>query len=74
MTGIPITVALKKLSERDQAAERHKFFPKIQSEEQYVAENEEAIIRAIEKDFHAEADQLLDRFQLSYLKPKAKAA
>lgn len=96
MTGIPITVALKKISERDQMAERHKFFPqengedhladeilkKVEEklaaeklekiEEQLEAESGEAMIKAIESDFHQEAEQILDLIDLSHLRPKTK--
>ena len=76
MTGIPIKVALKAISERDETSERHKFFAPIKTpvtvEEPELPGNEEAVIRAIEQDFKAEAELLLDRFQMSYLRPKAK--
>lgn len=76
MTGIPIGVALKKISERDGTMERHKFFAPIKTtihaEEQEPAGNEEAVIRAIEQEFKAEAELLLNRFQMSHLRPGTK--
>ncbi|HTY90317.1 MAG TPA: hypothetical protein VMC84_04000 [Methanocella sp.] len=73
MTGIPITVVLKELSEHDQNGERHKFYPPVKGEEQRQAEDEVAMIKAMENDFRDEAEKLLDIFNLSYLRPKIKA-
>lgn len=70
MTGIPIDVALKRISERDSMAEHHKFFPTVKFEEPCT--DEEATIRDIEKSFTAEAEQLLDGFNLSHMRPKTK--
>ncbi len=51
-------------------AERHKFFPTLKIEEPCT--EEEATIRDIEKNFAAEAEQILDSFNLSHLRPKTK--
>lgn len=51
-------------------AERHKFFSTVKIEEPCT--DEEATIRDIEESFAAEAEQLLDNFNLSHLRPKTK--
>ena len=74
MTGIPIVVALKQITESDGTTERHKFFAPIKTsmvvEEPEQECAEEAVVRAIEQDFKAEAELLLDRFEMSYLRQK----
>lgn len=83
MTGIPITAVLKDIAERDQKAERHKFFPPAKrrygpasgaifplakGEELQDMEREEALLRAIASDFREEAAQILESLNLSHLR------
>jgi hypothetical protein len=74
MTGIPITVVLKKFGEPDSARERHKFHvpdaaPSLKDDE---AEIDNELVKNIEKEFSGEAEAVLDRLQLSHLRPKRK--
>jgi hypothetical protein len=73
MTGIPITVVLKKLNEQDVDGERHKFHvPEARSTQDDEAVAESDLVKDIEKDFSGEAEAILDMLHLSHLRAKPK--
>jgi hypothetical protein len=73
MTGIPITVVLKKLNENNSGREQHKFHvPEAASPQYDEAVIDSDIVRDIEKEFTGDAEAILERLQLSHLRPKRK--
>jgi hypothetical protein len=71
MTGIPITVVLKKLKEQEGGRERHKFHaPEAVSPQYDDAVDDIDLVKDIERDFTGDAGAILDRLHLSHLRPK----
>ncbi len=74
MTGIPIATVLKRLSDMDGAGERHKFHARIQNDNAEKDFSELNLIRDVEKEFTSEAENILERLQLSHMRSQGKKA
>ena len=75
MTGIPVSIVLKKFNERSEDEEKHKFHDLPKPEDHPVMDelaSDRDYVRSIEKEFAGQAENILDGLQLSHLRLRAK--
>jgi len=75
MTGIPVSVVLKKFNEQSESEEKHKFYDVPKPDDHLIIDelvSERDYVKSIEKEFADQVEGILDGLQLSHLRQKAK--
>ncbi len=75
MAGIPLTVAIRTISEKNDPAGEHKFYAQVGKQEPVPEETGQDAIevdyfKEIEADFSQEAERILERLNLAHMRPK----